>query len=74
MVHVFDFKEGNLSENQPIRLCDVKERGIPCGIAVSGNARDLYVANVWGQYVSKVDLLARTKVLDITPAARRRKI
>ncbi len=26
-------------------------------MAVSGNARDLYVANVWGQCVSKVDLI-----------------
>ena len=67
VVHVFDFKDGNLKEIQPIRICKVKERGIPCGMAVSVNARDLYVANVWGQCVSKVDLDKRTNVLDITP-------
>jgi DNA-binding beta-propeller fold protein YncE len=67
VVHGFDFKDGNLTENEPIRICEVKERGIPCGMAVSENARDLYVANVWGQCVSKVDLERRTKVLDITP-------
>ncbi len=67
VIHVFDFKNGNLTEIQPIHLCNVKERGIPCGMAVSGNARDLYVANVWGQCVSKVDLLTRSNVLDLTP-------
>src|SRR5882724_2928265 len=68
VIHVFDFSQGNLTENQPIRLGDTKARGVPCGMALSGNARDLYVANVWGQYVSKVDLLARTSVLEIVPA------
>jgi YVTN family beta-propeller protein len=67
VVHVFDFKDGNLTANGDIKLCDPKERGIPCGMAVSGNVRDLFVANVWGQCVSKVDVLARTNVLDITP-------
>jgi len=67
VVHVFDFKDGNLKSNADIRLCDVKQRGIPCGIALSGNARDLYVANVWGQCVSKVNLPTRAKVMDLTP-------
>jgi DNA-binding beta-propeller fold protein YncE len=67
VVRVFDFKDAMLTENQAIRLRPVKERGIPCGMALASNARDLYVANVWGQCVSKVDLLARTNVLDIIP-------
>ncbi len=67
VVHVFEFKNGELTEIEPIHICDVKERGIPCGMAVSANARDLYVANVWGQCVSKVNLLTRSNVLDITP-------
>lgn len=67
VVHVFDFKDGNLTENSDIRLCDASERAIPCGMAVAGNARDLYVANVWGQYVSKVDLSRRTVVQEIIP-------
>ncbi len=67
VVHVFDFKDGNLTENGDIRLCNASERGIPCGMAVAGNARDLYVANVWGQYVSKVDLSRRATVQEIIP-------
>ncbi len=67
VIHVFDFSQGNLTESQPIRLGDAKARGVPCGMALSANARDLYVANVWGQYVSKVDLLTRTSVLEIVP-------
>ena len=67
VIHMFDFKDGNLTANGDIRLCDPKERGVPCGMAVGGNARDLYVANVWGQCVSKIDILARTKLFDLTP-------
>ncbi|MDB6023650.1 MAG: Phosphoesterase family protein [Pedosphaera sp.] len=67
VVHVFDFKDGKLTEIQPIQICPASQRGIPCGLAVSGNARDLYVANVWGQCVSKLDLLTRSNVLDLTP-------
>lgn len=67
VVHVFDFKGGKLTENGDIRLCDPSTRAIPCGMAVAGNARDLYVANVWGQYVSKVDLSRRSMVQEIIP-------
>jgi YVTN family beta-propeller protein len=69
VIHVFDFKNGVLTENQDIRLCPAKERGIPCGIAVADNGRDLYVANVWGQCISHVDLLARTNVAEFSPIA-----
>ncbi|HWF18386.1 MAG TPA: alkaline phosphatase family protein, partial [Verrucomicrobiae bacterium] len=67
VIHVFDFKDGVLTEIQPIQLCNPQERNIPCGIAVSGNARDLFVANVWGQNIAKVDLMARTNVMEIAP-------
>jgi DNA-binding beta-propeller fold protein YncE len=60
VVHVFDFKDGKLTGNGDIRLCPRDERGIPCGMAVSSDARDLYVANLWGQYVSRVDLMGRS--------------
>jgi DNA-binding beta-propeller fold protein YncE len=69
VVHVFDFKDGKLTENGEIRVCPAKERGIPSGMALSENARDLYVANVWGQCVSHLDLLARTNVADFSPIA-----
>jgi DNA-binding beta-propeller fold protein YncE len=65
VVHVFDFKEGRLTANQDIRLRETKWRGIPCGMAVSGDARTLYVANVWGQRVSQVDLSAKVNQLEM---------
>ena len=64
-VRVFNFKLGELSPDRDILLRAVKERGIPAGMAVSSDAQSLYVANVWGQRVAKVDLLARTNVLEI---------
>ena len=67
VVHVFDFKDGHLTANGDIRLCDAKERAVPCGMAVSADSRDLYVANVWGQYVSKLDLSRRTLAEEIVP-------
>lgn len=62
---VFNPKTGTLGAEQLIRLRDEKERGIPAGFALSSDARHLYVANVWGQRVAKVDLRAGTNVLEI---------
>ncbi|MFA6543898.1 MAG: beta-propeller fold lactonase family protein [Limisphaerales bacterium] len=61
----FDAKAGTLGKEQEIRLRNVAERGIPAGLALTGDARHLYVANVLGQRVAKVDLNAKTNVLDI---------
>ncbi|MDB6016766.1 MAG: hypothetical protein JWR19_1255 [Pedosphaera sp.] len=68
IIRVFDFAEGRLTENQAIPVRDKRERGIPCGMAISGDARNLYVANVWGQNVSQIDLYARTNILNILVA------
>ncbi len=65
VIRVFNFDDGNLTADQEIPLRNLKERGIPAGMAVSAGAQELYVANVWGQRVAKVDLLARTNVLEI---------
>jgi len=34
VIHAFDFNEGHLTNHQQIRLRDIKERGIPSGLAV----------------------------------------
>jgi DNA-binding beta-propeller fold protein YncE len=60
LVHEFAFKDGYLSAHEEIRLRDVKERGIPSGLACSADGRTLYVANVWSHSVSVVDLAKRT--------------
>jgi YVTN family beta-propeller protein len=52
VIHLFDFKNGQLALNRDIRLRDAHKRGIPSGLAVSKNDREIFVANVWGQTVS----------------------
>lgn len=54
----FDKSSGSLGTQELIPLQDPKERGIPAGLALSSDSTSLYVANVLGQKVSKVDLSA----------------
>lgn len=53
VVHVFAFKAGYLSERRDLPVGVAKERGIPSGLAVSRDGRALFLAEVWGQRVSK---------------------
>jgi hypothetical protein len=54
VVHAFDFKAGYLSEHRELRLRAETERGIPAGLAVADDGAALYVAELWGQRVTKV--------------------
>jgi DNA-binding beta-propeller fold protein YncE len=54
LVHAFDFKAGYLSEHRRLRVRSTKERGIPAGLAVSADGAALYVAELWGQRVTKI--------------------
>lgn len=60
LVHAFAFKDGYLGDHAELRLRDVKERGIPAGLAVDSEAGLLFVANVWSHSISIVDLAAKT--------------
>src|SRR5581483_1145602 len=62
LVHVFDFKDGALAAVEDIVLRDPKRRGIPCGLAVSADSAKLYVANLWGQSLSDIDLVGHTNI------------
>ena len=53
----FDKRTGALSSQALIPLQNAKERGIPAGLALSSDSESLYVANVLGQTVSRVELL-----------------
>src|SRR5882672_3035695 len=57
VIHVFEFAQGNLSGHRKLRLRDVKERGVPAGLAVAKATHDLYAANVWGHRVTRLSLL-----------------
>jgi len=65
VIHVFDFKDGKLLAQPDIRVRPESERGVPCGLAVAGDGRSLYVANVWGQSVSQIDLQRRRNLEDV---------
>lgn len=68
VVRWFDFDPGTggLGPEQQISLRDVKERGIPAGMAVGVETDVLYVANVLGQKVARVDVGGAAPVKDIS--------
>ena len=58
VLHVFKFSDGYLGEPKTIPLRAKSKRGVPCGLAISSDGATIYVANVWGQTVSRVRLAA----------------
>jgi DNA-binding beta-propeller fold protein YncE len=65
VIHQFDFKAGKLSNPIQIGLRDVKQRSVPAGIAVAKDRSSLFVANVWGHCVSRVDLGTRSNIWEL---------
>ena len=55
-IHSFGFADGELTEPTTIPLRDAKKRGIPAGLAATADGKTLYVANLWGQSISRVRL------------------
>jgi YVTN family beta-propeller protein len=64
-VHVFAFQQGTLTNEHRIRLHDPKLRAVPAGLAVDAAGRRLYAANVWGDRVTRVDLVSEPNPVDI---------
>lgn len=64
-VHLFTFRQGSLTNHHPIKLRDASLRAVPAGLAVDAAAARLFVANVWGDRVTRVDLLPQPKAADI---------
>jgi YVTN family beta-propeller protein len=64
-IRCFPFADGQLGDGEAIALRDAKEKGIPCGLAVSADGRRLYVANVWGQTVDALDLQEKKPLFDL---------
>src|SRR5882672_2579604 len=65
VIHAFEFAQGNLSEHRRLRLRDVKERGVPAGLALARTSPNLYVANVGGHRITRLALLPEPKATDI---------
>jgi DNA-binding beta-propeller fold protein YncE len=55
-VVVFQFTNGVLAAEPKVRLRDPKQRGIPGGLTLTRDGQTLFVANVWGQSVSRVSV------------------
>src|ERR1041385_2213069 len=53
VVHSFAFENGQLSGHRQIRLRDIKQRGVPAGIALDKAGERLYAANVWGHRITR---------------------
>jgi DNA-binding beta-propeller fold protein YncE len=65
VVHSFEFQQGSLTNHQRIKLRDPKLRAIPGGLVVDAAAKRLFVANVWGNRVTRVNLSPEPQVADI---------
>jgi YVTN family beta-propeller protein len=66
VVHRFSFLEGKLTNDTEIRVHDRTMRAVPCGLAVDKAAKHLFVANVWGDCASEVELGPEPKTTDFS--------
>jgi DNA-binding beta-propeller fold protein YncE len=69
-IYQFDFQNGNLVNQQELKLRDPRLRGVPSGIAVESLTRYLFVGNLWGDRVTRVELLPEFKTFDIPLSAK----
>lgn len=64
-VHRFEFENGSLTNHTQIQLRDPKLRAVPAGLAVNGAADQLFVANVWGNRVTRAKVSSKPELVDI---------
>lgn len=64
VVYRYDFLAGQLTNRASIKIHDRVLRGVPSGLALDKAQKHLFVANVWGDCISAVDLPSK-KVIDI---------
>ncbi len=65
VVHEFEFCEGSLTNHHQIELCNPTLRAVPAGLAVNAAGTRLFVANVWANHVSRVELAPEVTVTRI---------
>jgi DNA-binding beta-propeller fold protein YncE len=70
VVHAFEFQQGSLTNHHQIKLRDPKLRAVPAGLAVDAAGKRLFVANVWGHRVTRVELLPQAQPSDIMLEAK----
>jgi hypothetical protein len=62
---VFRFADGKLSNASKLQLRDPKKRGVPAGLALDRSATTVFVANVWGDSISRAALTGASHETDI---------
>jgi DNA-binding beta-propeller fold protein YncE len=65
VVHAFDFLNGTLSNRTEIRLHLARERAVPAGLTLNRQANRLFVANLWGNRITQVELGPQPRPSDI---------
>ncbi len=65
VIHSFEFQNGHLADHRTFQLRSSRERGVPAGLAVADAGTHLFVANLWGDRVTRLDLTPQTRVSDI---------
>jgi YVTN family beta-propeller protein len=66
VIHRFAFLNGKLAGDTEIRVRDPSLRAVPCGVTVDRAQRRLFIANVWGDCASEVDLGPPLKTIDFS--------
>lgn len=56
VVYRFDFKRGKLSGRRSLRLHEARQMCVPAGLAIDGDKKNLFVADVWSSRVSRLSL------------------
>lgn len=56
VIHRFSFADGYLGNRREMRVRPETERGVPSGLTVAPDGKSLWLANLWGNRITRVDL------------------
>lgn len=65
VVYRFDFQRGTLTNRRALPVHEAKYRAVPAGLAVDAAGKRLFVANVWGDRITRIDLSPELRATDI---------
>jgi DNA-binding beta-propeller fold protein YncE len=65
VIHAYKFDHGQLGDPVQIKLRGPEQTGVPCGLAIDARNKRLFVANVWGHSITRIDLGATPKLTEI---------
>ena len=70
VIHRFAFHDGQLTNDVPVQIHDKNLRGVPSGFALDNASRHLFVANVWGDCVTRLQLQPSITIKDMALGPR----